>query len=75
VNTSVGSMVRWKNEDNTLHTVTSGAIENQKPTPDNKFNSGYLKSGDSFSFIFDSAGNYPYFCSIHPWMTGKVIVK
>ena len=74
VSTSVGSMVTWKNEDNTIHTVTSGTVHNQKPAPDNKFTSGYLKSGDTFSFVFDSTGNYAYYCSIHPWMTGKVIV-
>lgn len=75
VQTSVGSMVTWKNNDNTLHTVTSGTMNNGKPTPDKKFDSGYLKSGDSFPFVFDTAGEYPYYCSIHPWMAGKVIVK
>jgi len=75
VETSVGSMVTWKNDDSTLHTVTSGTVEGGKPTPDKKFDSGYLKGGDSFPFVFDAAGEYPYYCSIHPWMTGKVTVK
>jgi plastocyanin len=75
VETSVGSMVTWKNDDSTLHTVTSGTVNSGKPTPDKKFDSGFLKSGDSFPFVFDTAGEYPYYCSIHPWMTGKVTVK
>jgi plastocyanin len=75
VQTSVGSMVTWKNDDSTLHTVTSGTVDNGKPAPDKKFDSGYLKSGDSFPFVFDTAGEYPYYCSVHPYMTGKVIVK
>jgi plastocyanin len=75
VQTSVGSMVTWKNDDSTLHTVTSGTVDNGKPAPDKKFDSGYLKSGDSFPFVFDTAGEYPYYCSVHPWMTGKVTVK
>lgn len=75
VNTAIGSMVTWKNEDNTIHTVTSGTVQNQTPTPDKKFDSGYLNNGQTFSFIFDHAGDYSYYCSIHPWMQGKVIVK
>jgi len=75
VETTVGSMVTWKNNDSTLHTVTSGTVDNGKPTPDNKFGSDYLNNGNTFSFVFDTAGDFPYYCSIHPWMTGKVIVK
>jgi plastocyanin len=75
IETSVGSMVTWKNNDNTIHTVTSGTVINNTPTPDKKFDSGYLKSGDSFPFVFDTAGEYPYYCSVHPWMMGKVTIK
>jgi len=39
------------------------------------FTSGVLKTGDSFSYTFDTAGEYPYFCALHPWMTGLVIVQ
>jgi plastocyanin len=75
VNTTVGSMVTWKDEDNSPHTVTSGKVQNQTPTPDKKFDSGILNNGNTFSFVFDTAGDYPYYCSIHPWMHGKVTVK
>jgi plastocyanin len=70
--TSVGSMVTWVNDDTSPHTVTSGTVERNTPTPDGRFDSGIMNPGDSFPFVFDSAGEYPYYCSIHPWMTGKV---
>ncbi len=72
VQASVGSVVTWKNDDTASHTVTSGTLQNNTPTPDGKFDSGILNAGDSFRFVFDKAGDYPYYCSIHPWMTGKV---
>jgi plastocyanin len=75
VNTTVGSMVTWKNEDSSPHTVTSGVVENGSPKPDSKFDSGILNPGNSFPFVFDAAGEYPYYCMLHPYMTGKVIVN
>ncbi len=69
---TVGSMVTWKNDDTTSHTVTSGTVRNNTPTPDGMFDSGILNAGDSFPFLFDKAGEYPYYCTIHPWMTAKV---
>jgi plastocyanin len=69
---TVGSTVTWKNEDTASHTVTSGTVQNNTPTPDGSFDSGILNPGDSFPFVFDKAGEYPYYCTIHPWMTGKV---
>ena len=70
--TSVGSMVTWVNDDTAPHTVTSGIVENNRPTPDGSFDSGIINPGDSFPFVFDKAGEYPYYCTIHPFMTGKV---
>src|SRR5215211_5548468 len=69
---TVGSMITWKNDDTTSHTVTSGTVRNNTPTPDGMFDSGILNAGDSFPFLFDKAGGYPYYCTIHPWMTAKV---
>jgi plastocyanin len=69
---TVGSMVTWKNGDTASHTVTSGTIQKNTPTPDGRFDSGILNAGDSFPFLFDKAGEYPYYCTIHPWMTAKV---
>jgi plastocyanin len=72
---TVGSMVTWKNDDTASHTVTSGTIQKNTPTPDGRFDSGILNAGDSFPFLFDKAGEYPYYCTIHPWMTAKVTVS
>ncbi len=63
----VGATVTWSNHDNVPHVVTS-ADDQFKKSP-------LLKAGQSFSNIFVTAGTYSYFCSIHPRMTGKIIVK
>ena len=73
--TTVGSMVTWKNNDNSPHTVTSGVVEKNSPKADGKFDSGILQPGDSFPFVFDTAGEYPYYCMLHPYMTGKVTIN
>jgi plastocyanin len=65
---SVGTTVTWINKDDIPHTVVS--------TDDPKtFKSKVLDTDEKFSFTFSKAGTYPYFCSIHPKMTGKVIVQ
>jgi plastocyanin len=62
-----GATVTWTNRDNVPHAVTSA---------DNQFRkSPVLKAGQSFSNTFATAGTYSYFCSIHPRMTGKIIVN
>jgi len=64
----VGTTVTWTNRDDIPHTVVS--------TDDSKtFKSKVLDTDEKFSFTFSRAGIYPYFCSIHPKMTGKVIVQ
>ena len=64
----VGTTVTWTNRDDIPHTVVS--------TDDLKtFKSKVLDTDEKFSFTFSKAGTYPYFCSIHPKMTGKVIVQ
>ncbi len=61
-----GTTVTWTNGDDIPHTVTSNT---------GLFKSKVLDSGDKFSFTFAKAGQFGYFCSIHPRMTGTVIVK
>jgi plastocyanin len=73
VETTVGSMVTWKNDDSALHTVTSG--DAAKVSPDGVFDSKFMKKDQTFSFVFDKPGDYNYFCTLHPFMTGKVIVE
>lgn len=61
----VGTTVTWTNNDATPHTVTS---------TDGVFDSGGLDSGETFSFTFDSPGEFAYFCSFHPGMQGTIVV-
>jgi len=64
----VGTTVTWINKDDIPHTVVS--------TDDPKaFKSKVLDTDEKFSFTFSKPGTFPYFCSIHPKMTGKVIVQ
>ena len=65
---SAGSTVTWTNRDDIPHTVVSS--DDPKA-----FNSKVLDTDEKFSFTFTKAGTYSYFCSIHPKMTGKVIVQ
>jgi plastocyanin len=65
---AVGTTVTWINRDDIPHTVVS--------SDDTKtFKSKVLDTDEKFTFTFSKAGTYPYFCSIHPKMTGKVIVQ
>ena len=66
-----GDIVVWKNADTAAHTVTSGTASDG---PDDIFDSGLFGPGKSFSYEFTEIGDYPYFCLLHPWMEGSVIV-
>ena len=68
----VGDTVTWSNDDNAAHTVTSGS---QADGPDGNFDSSLFMAGATFSHKFDSVGTYDYFCMVHPWMEGVVIVE
>ena len=72
VSVSVGSTVAWSNDDSAAHTVTSGNVE---AGPTGVFDSGLFMAGGSFEHTFDSEGTFDYFCMVHPWMTGMVIVS
>jgi len=63
---AAGTTVTWTNHDDIPHTVVSD---------DKLFKSKVLDTDQTFSFTFDKPGSYPYFCSLHPKMTGKVIVQ
>ena len=62
----VGTTVTWTNRDDIPHTVVS---------TEGAFKSKVLDTDEKFSFTFSKAGSYPYFCSIHPKMTGRVVVQ
>lgn len=66
-----GDSVTWVNEDVAFHSVTSGYYDK----PSVLFDSNYLDPEESFTFIFENVGTYDYFCTLHPWMKGQVIVE
>ena len=74
VTVDVGSEVTWSNDDSAAHTVTSGGAATGGP--DGNFDSSLFMAGTTFSVVFDDyeEGEYPYFCIVHPWMAGIVIV-
>ena len=61
-----GTTVTWINDDDVPHTVASSA---------KLFKSKALDTGDKFSFTFTTPGAYQYFCSVHPYMTGAIVVE
>ena len=71
VTIGVGETVTWENTDNAAHTATGQAEDGG---PSGVFDSSLIMAGGSFSNTFDTAGTYPYFCMVHPWMLGTVIV-
>ncbi len=64
---NAGATVTWSNKDTVNHTVDSDAVR--------VFNSGNLPAGKSYSHTFTSPGTYTYHCSVHPGMTGTVVVR
>jgi len=66
-----GQEVTWVNEDSAFHSVTSGFYDE----PTTLFDSGHLDPFESYTLTFDEIGTYDYFCTLHPWMKGQVIVK
>jgi plastocyanin len=63
---SAGTTVTWINRDGTNHPVASDT---------GVFSSGTLNQGESYSYTFNQTGSYPYHCTVHPSMTGTVIVN
>jgi len=71
VTISVGGEVTWSNNDTAAHTVTAGSANDG---PSGEFDSSLFLAGTTFSHTFESAGTFPYFCFVHPWMEGIVTV-
>ena len=69
---STGDTVQWDNVDNAAHTVTGGSPADG---PSGVFDSSLLMAGLDYSFTFNDAGSYDYFCMVHPWMVGSVTVN
>src|SRR2546427_588419 len=62
----VGKTVTWVNKDTVTHTVTSDGSS--------LFDSGFMPTGATFQFTFTTAGTYPYYCTVHPFMKGTIVV-
>lgn len=78
VSVDVGGTVTWVNDDSVLHLVSAGDL---KEDPEmvgydypNGFESGLINAGDEFTVEDLQEGDYPYFCNVHPWMTGMLYV-
>ena len=66
ITVKAGTTVTWSNDDDDSHTVASSS---------KLFKSKALDTADKFSFTFTTPGTYDYFCSVHPHMTGAVVVE
>jgi plastocyanin len=66
ITVKAGTTVTWINHDDIPHTVTSQTM---------RFKSNALDTDDKFSFTFATPGSYPYFCALHPHMTGTIVVE
>ena len=66
ITVKAGTTVTWINEDDVPHTIVSSS---------KVFKSKALDTADKFSFTFTTPGTYEYFCSLHPHMTGAVVVE
>ena len=71
VTVSVGEIITWSNTDTAAHTATS---VDDAGGPSGVFDSSLIMSGGSYSYTADTEGTFDYFCMVHPWMLGTVIV-
>ncbi|MHA7734802.1 cupredoxin domain-containing protein [Nitrosopumilus sp. S6] len=69
---NAGDTVEWINVDTAAHTVTGGSPADG---PSGVFDSSLVMGGAAYSFTFEDAGSYDYFCMVHPWMVGSVTVN
>ena len=72
VTIEAGETVTWDNTDTAAHTATGGSATDG---PSGVFDSSLIMATQSYSFTFDTPGTYVYFCMVHPWMVGTVVVE
>ena len=68
----VGAIVTWDNTDTAAHTATAGSATDG---PSGVWDSSLIMAGGSYSYTADTAGTFDYFCMVHPWMSGTLIVE
>jgi plastocyanin len=73
ITVSSGTTVTWTNDDSTIHTVVEGGPQSAGATP--AFDSSIIAPGATWDNTFDTAGEFNYYCNLHPFMTGKVTVS
>ncbi len=71
VTVDIGGEVTWTNNDSVAHTVNSGTTEKGRT---GIFDSSLFMPGNTISYTFENSDTFPYFCSVHPWMKGVIIV-
>jgi len=67
-----GGTITWMNGDTAAHTATAGTATDG---PSGVWDSGLIMTGGSYSYTADTAGTFDYFCMVHPWMSGVVIIR
>lgn len=72
IEVKIGGGVTWSNDDSQIHTATSGSVGSADSG--SVFDSGILSPGATFDFVFDKAGTYNYYCTLHPQMVGTINV-
>ena len=76
VTVSVGDVVTMINSDPTgIHTFTSGTVDGFTPSPSGTFDTGIMSGDDTFEWVPESTGEVPYYCLLHTWMQGTIIVE
>ena len=73
ITVSPGTTVTWTNDDTTIHTVVEGGPQSSGAPP--TFDSSIIAPGATWDNTFDTAGEFNYYCNLHPFMTGKVTVS
>ena len=76
VTVSVGDVVTMINSDPTgIHTFTSGTVDGFTPSPSGTFDTGIMNADDTFEWTPETSGEVPYYCLLHTWMQGTIIVE
>lgn len=70
-----GRAVRWVNEDVAAHQITTGAVVGKQVRSNGRVSSPQFFRSEAVAVVFSTPGEYPYYCGIHPFMRGTVVVR
>ena len=71
----VGGKVIFSNTDTTIHTFTAGTVDGFAASPTGEFDTSIINAGDTVEWVPETVGEVPYYCSLHVWMVGTIIVQ